>query len=145
MSSFRMFNHRSEVSGRIQPIGYEAGNIEIRFVKKTTKQKKEKKTEPVCLSAWRVDWLTSIHASCLTTVVSQNERMYVHVFVWVCACERVQIYVSACFCVCVRHDTRLRCKNDQMSLLLLFLFFLNLNSFVCICDHSDPLYFIIYY
>lgn len=51
MSSFRMFNHHSEVSGRNQPIAYEAGNIEIRFVKKTTKQKKKKKTEPVCLSA----------------------------------------------------------------------------------------------
>lgn len=43
MSSFRMFNHRSEFSGRNQPIAYEAGNIEIRFLKKTTKQKKEKK------------------------------------------------------------------------------------------------------
>lgn len=96
MSSFRMFNHHSKVSGRNQPIAYEAGNIEIRFVKKTTKQKKKKKTEPVCLSAWRVDWLTSIHASCLTTVVSQNERMYVHVFVWVC------VHVSECRSMCLR-------------------------------------------
>lgn len=65
-------------------------------MKKTTKQKKEKKTEPVCLSAWRVDWLTSIHASCLTTVVSQNERMYVHVFVWVC------VHVRECRSMCLR-------------------------------------------
>lgn len=110
MSFFRMFNHHSEVSGWNQPIAYEPGNREIRLAKK--------KTEPGCLSAWRVDWLTSIHASCLTTVMSQNECTCVHV------CVHVSEWEFMCLRVCVRHGTQLRCKNDQMSLLFCLIFLL---------------------
>lgn len=138
MSFFRMStatanltSQRTRVCGQNLPITCEPANRD--FWKSDVWRTR---AETDCLSVWQADWLTSVHASRLTTVVYQSVCMFV------CLCERTWGggRASVSESVCVRHGTRLRCKNDQNEPAPLFLSLPFVSATTLI--HSDILLFI---
>ena len=106
MSFFRMSTatanltpRHARVCGRNQPITCEPANRDFE-----NPTREEQGGDWFVFSVWQADWLTSIHASCLTTVVYQNVCMFVCLSECIWDSDRVRLYLCLCvrLCVCVR-------------------------------------------